>query len=149
MIKEINMPMMAPDELNGSSSGLTWDDIPSAGPADVQSGRVVYIDVDTIGSDEDPVFVTRMSAGKIIQFLREGFLPVLKLPLIAEQGDAFELGSATFTYEIPHLTSIGESVSVLVPSQVFDIPLFAYSDALDKPFISIDRNNSDPEGGTT
>lgn len=128
--------------INTMANEIKWEDIPVAGPADVQSGRVVYIDVDTIGSDEDPVFVTRMSAGKIIQFFREGFLPVLKLPYSVAPGDPFELGSVTFVFELP-LFSIGEHFSVLRPSQILDVSLFAYSDALDKPFISIDRNASD------
>lgn len=134
MIKKISMPMMAPTDGSSSSvSELTWDDIPSAGPADIQSGRNVYIELN------EERTATKASAGKILQFIKEGYMPVFKVVIAGitywiacEQFSTFNnAGEAIIEYLF---------VPSLSPSPLVR-PLYAYSDALDKPFTTIERSS--------
>lgn len=138
MLRDLNMPMMAPDYSSSSSSELTWDDIPSAGPADIQSGRNVYIDIEELS---ESVTVTKASADKILQFIHEGFLPVFRG--VHNTGEINYMPLRTF--RTPE--SIDSSVkryALLTASLGAPRTLYAYSDALDKPFTTLDR-----EGGST
>lgn len=136
MIKEINMPMMAPTTDGGSSSEseLTWDDIPSAGPCDIQSGRNVYIEL-----NEDQT-CTKASAGKILQFIKEGFMPVLKM--VEHLGTVSRTTWTPLTLRTVDFTPDSDIVayaltSVSDSSQRFE----AFSDALDKPFTTVERSS--------
>ena len=123
MIKEINMPMMAP-LFGGSSSGPAWEDIPVAGPADIQSGRNVYIEL-----NEDQT-ATKASAGKILQFIKEGYMPVLK---IVDDDQVVWQCNTQFT------ETIRNGVVVLYGLKVGSVRCYAYPDALDKPFTTVER----------
>lgn len=138
MIKEINMPMMA-HASGGSSSDLTWDDIPSAGPCDIQSGRNVYIEL-----NEDRT-CTKASAGKILQFIKEGFMPVAKLiPTGPSDGTSIVWRANA---AILSVNSDQYRLTLVDDHGVF-VHLYAFSDALDKPFTVVARISSSDEGGS-
>lgn len=128
MIKEISMPMMAPSGGGSLVSELTWDDIPSAGPCDIQSGRNVYIEL-----NEDQT-CTKASAGKILQFIKEGFMPVLKV--VDHNTKLF-----VCNFLIPNIEGEESVITyALTPPHSSEVmTLYAYSDALDKPFTTVRR----------
>lgn len=132
MIKEISMPMMAPEGSSSSVSELTWDDIPSAGPCDIQSGRNVYIEL-----NEDAT-CTKASAGKILQFIKEGYMPVAKLiSTVSSDGTSIVWSSKA---AILFVNSDQYSLTLTDLSGAF-VQLYAYSDALDKPFTTVERSS--------
>lgn len=139
MLRDLNMPMMAIGDSSSSSSELAWDDIPSAGPADIQSGRNVYIDIEMLS---ESVTVTKASAGKILQFIHEGFLPVFRqsfLPPGAITGAVMCVLSLFYTEEVEALgnTVVRYVLRFAIASREFTF--YAYSDALDKPFTTLVR----------
>lgn len=121
--------------------------IPSAGPCDIQSGRNVYIEL-----NEDQT-CTKASAGKILQFIKEGFIPVYKSvsSSVDPSGStvvhtAWLLFNALDTY--PKVD--GVEYRLVLPGVHAPVTFYAYSDALDKPFTAVARNSgSDPGSGQT
>lgn len=140
MLRDLNMPMMAIGDSSSSSSELAWDDIPSAGPADIQSGRNVYIDIEMLS---ESVTVTKASAGKILQFIHEGFLPVFRG--VDNIIDAIQYISLR-TFRI--LESIDSPVKrYTLGTSSETLTLYAYSDALDKPFTTLLREGDSTHSG--
>ncbi len=135
MIKEINIPMMAPVDGGASDeSTVAWEGIPAAGPADIQSGRNVYIELN------DECTATKASAGKILQFIKEGYMPVYKSIAVDSSDGTYNMAwsaqAASLSVNPDHYKLF------LFDDNGAAINLYAYSDALEKPFTSVKRDSS-------
>ncbi len=127
MLRDLNMPMMAPQGGVGSSSELTWSDIPNATGGDIQTGRIVYVE---LNNDET---CTKASAGKILQFIKEGFMPILKTHYLTP--------ISVSTDFVPLRFLMSEFLGGITVYRLIDdsTTFYAYSDALDKLFSTVSR----------
>lgn len=129
------------DSVPGGGGGHTWDTVAPVKVDDIQTGRVVYINI--IPSGDGTFAYTKASAGKIISCIKEGFIPILRATdRIPAEGDT--PGSTFIEWTFPkNYTFIENDDGTFVLD--FDNTGMYYSDPdgdLSKPFTNIESSGN-------